>query len=277
MKKSVLPLLVAVPMALTSCLGGEMTNTQTLNSSMVQMKKSNDGEVSLQMANYRYDIDFTAGLIDVTIYDEDIYGAAFVLPDLPLVVSNNSYTFHATAVTPTDASGKAISSLALTDVYGQYFNTLDMRYTVNGTTDVVAIPASGTYMYNTVTTSGEDGGVSENECLVNLTYRINSDSALVDMTMNNAPFASGNTLKFPSINVAIAPSGNYLTLSADTIRPIVNNTVSETYKTCDFTGMVNPAFNASGYFKNENMNAAFKCGETNVTIYGRMYAAEENK
>ncbi len=276
MKKSILLLLTVLPAAiLTSCLDSDTNNTSSFSATMVQIK-NNNGNTSLGTANYRYDIDFTDNLIDITIYDTDIYGTAFVLNDLPLTFSSTAgYLFHATDIIPEDASGNAISSLSITDIYGQYFNTLDMRFTINGTTTVTAIPNSAVYQFCDIFTQNDTTNYEYDECLVGLSYNITSDSTTVDITLNNIRFVEEMpvlTMTFPNIPISSSAAGNSLVFAANTIIPEIGNTPYPAYQLTDISGTVNPSFTSSGnYFSNENVTATFKCLGMTVSMSARMY------
>lgn len=281
MKNTVLFLLAILPTVLmTSCLGNdEINSTAQYNQRMVHIKNSN-GEVSLHNATYRFDIDYTDGLIDITVYDESIYAAAFSILDIPLTYSNElGYTFRTTAATPVDGNGAAISDLTITDLYGG--NTLAMRYTVNSTTTIVSIPSATTYGFTDISTVGSDGTTyNYDESSVSMSYRITTDSALVDMTLTNIKFVDNmpviQTMTFPSIEVAPSSSGTSLQLSADEIIPQISNTPYPDYKITNFSGRVDPSFNAFEYFINENMTSSFNCMNMNVQLDARMFSSNND-
>lgn len=284
MKKCILPLLFAAmtTTVFTSCLGdGNNEQTAQITATMVQLRKDANG-TELTTANYRYNINYTDGIIDITIYDEDSYGAAFVLEDVPMTYSEDlGYTFRATDITPTTATGEAITDLHITNLYGQYAGpTLDLRYTINGNTSILAIPESSTYYFTDIVTAAADGASYEyGESYVNLKYRINADSALVDMTLYNIRFVSEmpvmESMTFPSIEVAPSPSGDAIMLTADEIIPKISNTPYPSHKATNFTGSLNPAFSTTSFFSYENLRATFSCMEMNVRINADMYITSD--
>ena len=280
MKKTILPLLAAVPMLLTSCLGNsEVSNTMQLNAEMVQIKSAADGTSSLNTASYYFEMELAnSPYINIRISDKDISQVAFNIQGLPLSVSNNlGYTFHAEAVTPVDANGTPLSNIEITNLYGQYIgNTLDMRYTVNGSTQIVAFPDGVTYSYNEVTTVAPDADPYKyDESRVSMVYRINADSALVDMTISNIRFVSEmpvmQSMTFPSIKVTPSATGTFLELKADSIIPEISNTPYPSYKITDFSATMNPSFNASSFFRDENVSGTFKCMGMNVAFKAQMF------
>ena len=147
MKKTMLLLLAAIPVALTSCLGdNEVSNTMQLNADMVQIKSAADGTSTLNTASYLFEMELTnSPYINIRISDKDISPVAFNLQGLPMAVSNSlGYTFHAEAITPVDANGTPLSGIEITNLYGQYTgNTLDMRYTRVGTIRLRREPCIG--------------------------------------------------------------------------------------------------------------------------------------
>lgn len=279
MKKSVLLLLLAAmtTTVFTSCLGGENEQTAQINATMVQLRQDISG-TEITKANYRYDIDYTNLRITITIYDEDTYAAAFVLENIPLQYDTNlGYTFQATSVTPVTASGAVINDFDISNLYGEFSTpTLDLRYTINGNINVTAIPDAATYLFSDITTRAADGSTYQHEdSYVNMSYRINSDSTLVDMTLYNVRFVGEmpliESMTFPSIEITPSPAGNSFLLSADEIIPEISNTPYPSYKVTNFSGSVNPSFSAGSFFRYENVKCSFNCMEMNVSIDANMY------
>ena len=250
MKKTILLLLATIPVALTSCLGdSEMSNTMQLNAEMVQIKSTAGGTSSLNTASYYFEMELAnSPYINIRISDKDISQVAFNIQGLPLSVSNNlGYTFHAEAVTPVDANGTPLSNIEITNLYGQYTgNTLDMRYTLNGSTQIVAFPDGVTYSYNEVTTVAPD------------TDPYKYDESRVSM--------------FPSIKIEPSITGTFIELKADSIIPEISNTPYPSYKITDFSATMNPSFNASSFFRDENVSGTFKCMGMDVSFKAQMFA-----
>lgn len=281
MKKTMLLLLAAIPVALTSCLGdNEVSNTMQLNADMVQIKSSADGTSTLNTASYFFEMELTnSPYINIRISDKDISPVAFNLQGLPMAVSNSlGYTFHAEAITPVDANGTPLSGIEITNLYGQYTgNTLDMRYTLNGSTNITAFPDGVVYNYNSVTTTAPGSEPYDyDESRASVVYRINADSALVDLALANIKFVDEmpgiQSMVFPSITVTPSITGTFLELKADSIIPEISNTPYPKYKITDFSATMNPSFNPTSYFQNENVTGTFKCMGMEVSFKAQMFA-----
>ena len=107
-------------------------------------------------------------------------------------------------------------------------------------------------------------------------YRINADSALVDMTTSNIRFVSEmpvmQSMTFPSIKIEPSITGTFIELQADSIIPEISNTPYPSYKITDFSATMNPSFNASSFFRDENVSGTFKCMGMDVSFKAQMFA-----
>lgn len=281
MKKIILLTLLTLPVAFSSCLGDpeEPTNTAQLSAEMIQIKTDAAGNTAINTANYRFDLDLTASLISISTYDRDIYGGPITLQNLPLTYTDTyGYTFHAAGVTPIDAnSGTAVESLNITNFFGEYGSTtLDLRYTVNGT-NIIAIPSSTSYMYNTVSTTNSNGEVYtyDDSSLAVAYHVVNADTVTVDMALANIKFVNEmpviKSMIFPGIKVSPSVTGNHLELRADSIIPEISNTPYPDYKITKFSGTMSPAFSEYNYFRGENITGTFKCMGMDVKFTARIY------
>lgn len=275
MKKGLLFIYSLPLLAFTSCLDSDMSSTQTVNIDMVNRTVSEDNSSKLSTAKYRFDFDFTEATVDITAYDTDIYFSAYTLQNIPLSASaKHGYTFRASNITPVDGNGNPISNITFTEISGQFYNTLDLRY-VLGNTVVVATPTESMYTVATTTTAtpGYEEEFNWDESTYYFEYKITSESLLADMTISNIKFDSHmptqQSMTFP--NLKLTPTAAGLKLTADELTPLQNNVPYPDYKVTDFEATINPNYSYSEFFSREEVTASFTCMGKRVTVKAYMY------
>ena len=264
--------ILAFSLTATSCLGSsDSSDVQTVTVSCYNRIVDGDGDLLLDAANYVYEFDFVNATVSITTYDAEISSVAYVINDIPLSVSYTlGYTFSASTPTVTNTSGTELSSVAVTNFYGQFAgNTIKVTYTVNGSTTVYASPIEDYFAYTTTTTTPTDGGTAFEWTTAEYDIVYSLSSMTADMTVYTVKFSSDQPYTLSEMTVEginIEPGSNRLKLSADAITPKINDVEYPDYELTNISGSIYPAFTTSYYFLNEYMALTFNCMDCDVSV-----------
>lgn len=262
----------ALSITATSCLGDDDSSTsQTITVSCYNRIIDADGDLLLNAANYVYEFDLTNGYVSIKTYDADISSVAYIITDVPLSATYDmGYTFSASSPTVTNTSGTELSSVAVTNFYGQFAgNTIKCQYTVNGYTVVYCSPIEDYMAYSTTTTTPNDGGDSFvwTSAAYDITYSVANQTA--DMTITTIKFSDDQPYSLSEMvieDLNVEPLTNGLLISADAVTPKIGDVEYPDYELTNVKAYIYPNFSSTKYFLGEYMTMSFECYDSQVSV-----------
>lgn len=282
MKKFISLLSIIFVFAASSCLNndGEQENKQSINVKCLN-KINSDLGTSLSEANYSVEFDFVANVVNITTFDNKISAATYKIVNIPLSISNDKgYYFSHPAPKVTDMQGNTISSLRITDFYGQFTGyTIKLYYSVNGISTVLAAPVEALYRYSNTTVTSPDSETPFNwsDATYSLSFKLSDADAkawAADMVVSNIKFADKMPMVITEMELKglkVTPLVNGYKITADEVIPNMGSVPQEKYTITNLEGTVYPAFYVNDLFLKENFELKFNCIGKEVKVKAYMY------